>query len=291
MKKIVLVDDQPVLTSIYRSKFSAEGFQVGIAADGEQALEVIKRTRPDIVLLDLMLPRVSGLEVLKQLRALPDFKTMPVVVFSNAAKPGTVEDAWAAGATLVLSKSNTSPTKLVETVRGVLAAEVAQAANLPPRDEEFKPLNRNPRLTKAPVGIGGILLIENNPDFRAIASHLLSSSGQRVVHAEGLNHGLLLNEATRFDLVITNRAVSQGSFQAFSEQLKKTSPGMPWVMYSLEGSTNEADESFRNGAAKFLSTAQEFLNLAAISAGLIAASRGKESIKVGSRHTASAVAA
>lgn len=291
MKKIVVVDDQPVLTSIYRAKFSAEGFQVAIAADGEEALEVIKRTRPDLVLLDLMLPKISGLEVLKQLRALPDFKTMPIVVFSNAAKPGTVEDAWAAGATVVLSKSNTSPTKLVETVQGVLAAEVVQAASLHPRAEELNPLTGNLSDIRTAAGTGGILLIENNPDCRAIASHMLNSNGQRVTHAEGLNHGLLLSEATRFDLVIINRAVSPGSIRAFSEQLKKSSPGLRWVMYSLDGSNKEADEAIREGAARFLSTVQEFLNLAAISATLIAASRVKELSRLGSSKTESALAA
>ena len=62
MKKIVVVDDQPVLTGIYKAKFSAEGFHVDVASDGEQALEVIRRTNPDLVLLDLILPKISGLE-------------------------------------------------------------------------------------------------------------------------------------------------------------------------------------------------------------------------------------
>src|SRR5437870_7045652 len=93
MKKIVVVDDQPVLTGIYKAKFSTEGFNVEVASDGEQALDVIKRTEPDLVLLDLMLPKISGIEVLKQLRANRTFEAMPVVVFSNAAHPGAIEDA------------------------------------------------------------------------------------------------------------------------------------------------------------------------------------------------------
>ncbi|MDX6385537.1 MAG: two-component system, OmpR family, alkaline phosphatase synthesis response regulator PhoP [Blastocatellia bacterium] len=292
MKKIVVVDDQPVLTSIYRAKFSAQGFQVGIAADGEQALEVIKRTRPDLVLLDLMLPKISGLDVLKHLRALPDFKTLPIVVFSNAAKPETVEEAWTAGATLVLLKSSTSPTKLVEAVQTLLAnsTEVVRAASLAPRDEDPIPF---PDLseTRNAAGAGEILLIENNPDCRAIAMQLLVAGGQRVIHAEGLNHGLLLAATTRFDLVITNRGVAPGSFRTFSVQLKRSSPGLPWVMYSLDGLERQADEALRDGAAKFLGTVPEFLNLAAISASLIAGSRNQELIKLGISHTPSALAA
>jgi CheY-like chemotaxis protein len=292
MKKIVVVDDQTVLTSIYRAKFSAEGFQVGIAADGEQALEVIKRTRPDLVMLDLMLPKMSGLDVLKHLRALPDFKTLPIVVFSNAAKPGTLEEAWAAGATLVLSKSNTSPTKVVEAVQTLLAnsTEVVQPANLPLRDDNLIPI-RDLSETRTAAGAGEILLIENNADCRVIATQLLIAGGQRVIHAEGLNHGLLLAETTRFDLVIINRGVSQGSFRPFSVQLKRSSPCLPWVMYSLDGVERQADEALRDGAATFLGTVREFLNLAAISASLIAGSRNKELIKLGISHSPSALAA
>jgi DNA-binding response OmpR family regulator len=80
MKKMVVVDDQQVLLSIYRAKFVAEGFHVEVAADGEQALEVINRTKPDLVLLDLMLPKVKGIDVLKQVRANPLFKAMPIIV-------------------------------------------------------------------------------------------------------------------------------------------------------------------------------------------------------------------
>jgi two-component system response regulator VicR len=62
MKKIVVVDDQPVLASIYRAKFLAEGFNVDVAADGEAALELIERVKPDVVLLDLMLPKIKGID-------------------------------------------------------------------------------------------------------------------------------------------------------------------------------------------------------------------------------------
>jgi DNA-binding NtrC family response regulator len=141
------------------------------------------------------------------------------------------------------------------------------------------------------AGAGEILLIENNSDCRAIATQLLVAGGQRVIHAEGLNHGLLLAETTRFDLVIINRGVSQGGFRTFSVQLKRSSPCLPWVVYSLDGLAREADEALRDGAAKFLGTVPEFLNLAAISASLIAGSRNKELIKLGISHTPSALAA
>ena len=273
MKKIVVVDDQAVLTSIYRAKFSAEGFQVAVAGDGEQALDVIKRTRPDLVLLDLMLPKISGLEVLKQLRAHSDFKTTPIVVFSNAAQPSTVEDAWAAGATLVLSKSSTSPKQLVESVQSVLANRSA----LDTKVDEFRPLDRqnSEQISDAngPAGAAAILLIENNPECRAIVSHLLKGRGYRIIHGEGQEHALLLNEATRVDLVLANSVQFRDSFRTFSQQLRRRRPELPLVMYSMGASAKAAEEAISEGVSRFLRTPQEFLDLAAISATLMSENR------------------
>lgn len=269
MKKIVVVDDQPVLTSIYRAKFSGQGFQVEVAADGELALEIIKRSQPDLVLLDLMLPKMGGLEVLKHLRELPAFKSMPVVVFSSAAQPKTVEDAWTAGATLVLSKSSTSPKQLVELVQGLLATPAAPGTVA----EDSKPLAHYAGPTAAATGAGGILLIENNPDARAMVSHLLVAGHHRVTHAEGLNHASVLNQATRFDLVLTSRTICQGGFRTFAAQLKQSSPGLPLVMYSMDASAKEADEAIGDGATRILRTPGELLDLAAISTALISEAR------------------
>src|SRR6266404_4686004 len=100
MKRIIVVDDQPILGTIYRTKFTAEGFQVDVAPDGQQALDLIQSSNPDLVLLDLNLPKVDGLDVLKRLRAQSAFLTLPIIVFSANARPGISEEAFAAGATM-----------------------------------------------------------------------------------------------------------------------------------------------------------------------------------------------
>src|SRR6185369_1866324 len=120
MKRIVVVDDQPLLGNIYRTKFAAEGFHVDVAVDGQQALELIRRERPDLVLLDVVIPKIDGLEVLRRLRNESSFRTLPIIVFSGSAQAGVLEEAWAAGATNVLSKLSTSPKKLVELVHQAL---------------------------------------------------------------------------------------------------------------------------------------------------------------------------
>ena len=266
MKKIVVVDDQPVLASIYKTKFSAEGFHVEVASDGEQALEVIKRTKPDLVLLDLMLPKINGIEVLKQLRAIPTFKATPIVVFSNTARPNTVEDAWTAGATTVLSKSNTSPKQLVESVQKALASSASVPEAVEPHDTDV--VEPTP-----PVSAGAILLVESNPESRAIVSYLLRGLGQRIMNAEGPDHAVLLSEVTKVDLVLTNRALCKGCFRSFCERLRRIRPSLSVVMYSMDAASKESEEALRSGISKFISTPDEFLDIARISASLISESR------------------
>jgi DNA-binding response OmpR family regulator len=117
MKKILIIEDDQIVANIYRNKFSVEGFQVEIAHDGPAGLETLKSFRPDAVVLDLMLPGMTGVEVMKKVRALPEFQKLPIIVFSNTYLTNMVQEAWKAGATKCLSKANCTPKQLIDVVR------------------------------------------------------------------------------------------------------------------------------------------------------------------------------
>jgi DNA-binding response OmpR family regulator len=122
MKKILIIEDDLIIANIYRNKFSLEGFQVDIANDGVAGLEAIKIFRPDAVVLDLMLPKMTGVELMKKVRSEADFQKLPIIVFSNTYLTNMVQEAWKAGATKCLSKANCSPKQLLDVVRGTLTA-------------------------------------------------------------------------------------------------------------------------------------------------------------------------
>lgn len=130
MKKLLIIEDDRIIGSIYSKKFAVEGFNVEVAEDGQTGLERISGFRPDIVLLDLMLPKLNGLDILARVRAMPEFQRLPIIVFSNAYMSTVIDAAWKAGATTVLTKSNTSPKKLTETIHELLAQ--VEAAPPPP---------------------------------------------------------------------------------------------------------------------------------------------------------------
>jgi len=113
MKTVLIIDDNPVITSIYRGKLAAERLHTEVAANGEEGLAMLDSCKPDVVLLDLMLPKVNGMEVLKRIRARPEYKKLPVLVFSNSYSADIMQQAWGFGATDVLHKSTTTPRNVV----------------------------------------------------------------------------------------------------------------------------------------------------------------------------------
>jgi len=122
MKKMLIIEDDQIVGNIYRHKFQVEGYQVEVAADGEAGVTAVNRFHPDVVILDLMLPKLNGVEVLKRLRSKPETKSLPVIVLSNAYLSSLVQEAWKAGANHCMIKANCTPKQLVDVVNKTLGS-------------------------------------------------------------------------------------------------------------------------------------------------------------------------
>lgn len=121
MSQVLIVDDDSSMRSLFQRVFALEGFKVEIAAGGAEGLEKAQTLHPDIILLDMMMPGVNGLEVLEKLKADPVTKPIPVIVMSNYSELNIATRATQLGAAQYLIKSDLDPTKAVEVVRGALA--------------------------------------------------------------------------------------------------------------------------------------------------------------------------
>lgn len=120
MRHTILVgDDEAVLRALVRATLSSAGYDVLEAADGDEALELARSARPDLIVLDLMMPRRSGLEVLRELRADPELAATPVVMLTARTRAADREAAAEAGADRFLAKPF-SPRKLARIVADVL---------------------------------------------------------------------------------------------------------------------------------------------------------------------------
>ncbi|HEU6448999.1 MAG TPA: response regulator [Verrucomicrobiae bacterium] len=122
MKKILIIEDDQIVANVYRNKLAHEGYQSEVAFDGESGLKTMRTFQPDLIMLDLMLPKMSGVDVIRHVRSEKDFEKLPVIVFSNTYLTNLIQEAWKAGATKCLSKANTSPKDLLDVVRMTIGA-------------------------------------------------------------------------------------------------------------------------------------------------------------------------
>ena len=117
LKKILIIEDDRISATIYRKLLEKAGCEVEVADDGQSGFERLIEFRPDGLLLDLMLPKTSGIELIQKIRGLDFSRDLPIVAFTNAFVPRMVEDAMKAGATTVFDKSSMTRFMLMDALR------------------------------------------------------------------------------------------------------------------------------------------------------------------------------
>jgi len=138
MTKVLLIEDDPLIYRLYQKLFSLEGFEIELAENGQLGLEKLKTFHPDVLLMDIMMPTMNGLEMLTQLKSNPDTKDIPVIVLTNIADMNITQMAQSKGAILCIIKSQTEPADVISSVKAVLAktAQPAVAEHDPGQEPE-----------------------------------------------------------------------------------------------------------------------------------------------------------
>lgn len=119
MKTILLIEDDPFLVDIYTSKLKQSGFEVEAVEDGDSALNKIKEKKPDLVVLDIVLPNIDGWEILRRIKA-EGLKDLKVIILSNLSQKEEVEKGLSLGAVKYLIKAHYTPTEVVEEIKKLL---------------------------------------------------------------------------------------------------------------------------------------------------------------------------
>ncbi|MDQ6940716.1 MAG: response regulator, partial [Verrucomicrobiota bacterium] len=135
-KTILIIDDDQLVIQAHREKLQRHGFKVEVASNGASALQKVAEDGVVLVLLDLCLPGVSGVEILKEIRAKFEANALPIIAFVNPYLSNLTRTATEAGANKCLTKADTSPGKLFDVVRECLALESSSGAQVEP---EFQP--------------------------------------------------------------------------------------------------------------------------------------------------------
>lgn len=117
-KKVLIIEDEAPLSQIISDALQAESYEVDIAGDGMEGLQKIKDGKPDLVLLDIMMPKLDGRQMLEQLRAMPEFKNMHIIVLTNVDSDiNVISDVVVNGGHDYLIKANTPIAQIVERVK------------------------------------------------------------------------------------------------------------------------------------------------------------------------------
>ena len=111
--RIAIIEDEPFLATMYVTKFELEGFEVLRASDGTEGLELIKNNRPDLILLDIVMPKMDGFEVLTLLKKDAETAKIPVILLTNLGQRTDIEKGMALGAADYIIKANYTPAQVV----------------------------------------------------------------------------------------------------------------------------------------------------------------------------------
>lgn len=122
-KRILIIEDDLTLRNVLSEFLETEGFSVGVASDGEEGLTMIKEFNPDIVLLDIILPKKNGFEVLKEVRNSEEKLSIPFVLLTNLGSLDDIEKALELGATTYLVKGDYQVREIVEKIKEILLKE------------------------------------------------------------------------------------------------------------------------------------------------------------------------
>ena len=119
-KKILVIEDDKFLRELISQKLLHEGYDITEATDGEKGLEAVKKEKPDLVLLDLILPGVDGFEVLAKIKEDSIMAQIPVIILSNLGQKDDIEKGLKMGAVDYLIKAHFTPAEIIEKIRVVL---------------------------------------------------------------------------------------------------------------------------------------------------------------------------
>lgn len=115
-KKILIVEDEDIILDLLKRKLTQEGYEVSAAKDGQEGLKEMRQTKPDLILLDVVMPKLGGFEVMEEMQKDPDLKAIPVIIISNSGQPVELDKAKELGAKDWLIKTEFDPQEVVDKV-------------------------------------------------------------------------------------------------------------------------------------------------------------------------------
>jgi len=252
MPTILIAEDDQFVANICRGKFQREGFDVTLAADGAVAIGILKKNRPDAVVLDLMLPVTDGITVLRFIRSQPELRGMPVIVLSNSEYfSGLAQSAWAAGATNFLNKTDHGPDELLNEVRKLLALAppkpLPRTLNDPPPPPKRIPI-------KSAAGPIRVIVADDDKVIHGVLGFFLEQANFVVRSAFDGQRALEMAEADPPDIMVLDGQMPKlDGFELLKiwQSHPKLAP-IPVIMLTAQKGEAEKAGAMQSGAVEYL---------------------------------------
>lgn len=240
MIKILLVEDDPFISEIYTKKFSSSGFEVVPAFTGRDALKKAHESTFDLVLLDMVLPELSGLDVLRELRTNKDYESeLKIVIFSNLSGPEERQEALRVGANGFISKTEFTPSEVVVEVKRYLEQFLSQKKNASQEYHHPEIVVETSESITTASDKKHILLIEDEPVFIEMFGKALGDAGYNVTTERNGKVGLDQAKSGGFDLIITDHLVPSLSGKEIIQALRNNTATQLLPIFLLTASLEE----------------------------------------------------
>lgn len=239
MPKLLFVEDDPFIAEIYKKKFETSGFDVINVTTGKAVLREAKEGTFDLVLLDLVIPEMNGMEVLKELRTNAEYDpNLKIVIFSNLSSPEEREQGIRLGANGFISKTEFSPSEVVDEVNRFLRQFSEQKKNLARTSEETAVEEAASETSDA--NAKRILLIEDEAVFVEMFGKRLQDEGYVVESRRDGAAGLEAAMAGRYDLIISDIVMPQMGGQEIISRLRADEATKKTPIFLLSASIDDA---------------------------------------------------
>lgn len=235
-KTIVLIEDEGVILELLRAKLQNAGMIVHAAQDGVSGFRLIKEIKPDLVLLDMLLPGMNGLQILEDMKAEGILPAMPVFIISNSGQPVEIERAMELGVRDYLIKVNFNPNEVLDRIRIILdSVSGDQSLSVSPESKN-------------------ILVVEDDVLLIGLLERKLAMSGYRVGRALDADAARRLLAKDSFDMILLDLVLPGTDGFAFLAELKRHEQwkNIPVVIISNLGQQEEIAKGMRLGAVDYI---------------------------------------
>lgn len=242
IKKVLIIEDDIFLGGVIAKKLSENGFETKLSSDGAEGFGEIKSWKPDLVLVDVILPSMNGYEILEAKAKDPDIMNIPVIVVSNSGQPVEIKRVMALGAKDYLIKTQFNPEEILTKIKNI-SSELSG-----------EPKSSNVEGSSSLTGVT-ILWVEDDSFLFSLISRKFSNTGCTMIHAQKGEEALkILSEGTRPDIILLDIMLPGISGYDILENIKsqKDLENIPVVLLSNLGQREDIEKGKKLKADAFI---------------------------------------